>query len=112
MKWNDKDVHSMDEYHISLNICQPIKYYQIKPFMVDLKKMIRSWRYNELNCSLKGMKWFSNDPKTRYFLSMLVDNGKDIIIQMINAINGLMEQFNLLPYYEVMYSHLFVNVKQ
>ena len=38
MKWNDKDVHSMDEYHISLNICQPIKYYQIKPFIDDLKK--------------------------------------------------------------------------
>ena len=61
---NNKEtiIHKMDQYHISLSICQSIKTFQIKDFVDSFIKLFKDYKDKRpFNISLNGLKFYSND---------------------------------------------------
>lgn len=98
-------IHCMNEFHISLSICQPIKTFQIKDFVASFTKLFKN--VNPFNISLNGLiKFYSNDTNQRYFGALLIDDGNQDIIDLINIINSGMNKWGLRQYYESPEPHI------
>ena len=105
---NETDnIHEIKQYHISLSICQSIKQYQINDFVDSLRKLFdKNENKQTFNISINGLKFFVNDKKTRYFGSMLIEDGKENVINLINVINVAMKNWGLKQYYDSPQPHI------
>ena len=107
-------IHCMNEHHISLSICQPIKTFQIKDFVDSFTKLFKNDHNNNnnkyinpFNISMDGsIKFYSNDTNQRYFGAILINEGNENIIDLINVINSGMNKWGLKQYYNSPQPHV------
>ena len=102
-KDND-DIHKMEEYHLSLSICQNIRTRQISDFVDSATKMLRN--KETFNIRMNGFTCFENETKNRYFGCILVEGGKEEIIDLIDLVNQLMLKWGLKKYYDDPQPHI------
>ena len=102
-KGNDA-VHKMEEYHLSLSICQNIRTRQISDFVDCATKMLRN--KEAFNITMNGFTCFENETKNRYFGCILVEGGKEEIIDLIDLVNQLMLKWGLNKYYDDPQPHI------
>jgi len=93
-----------DEYHISLSRTFPMRHHYIKPFIALLEKNLLG--LPGFMIDLSEYQYFTNDDKTRSFMSMRVANAKDHVCSIISRIDNVLADFGFPVYYKNPFPHL------
>eukprot|EP01083_Nonionella_stella_P153958 495383_1 len=105
-KSESNQIHRMDEYHISLSICQPIRQHQISHFVESITKTIANSNQKRFDITFQQLKYFQNETKNRYFATLLIDHGKDHILHLIDLVNQAMTKWGLRKFYDDPQPHI------
>jgi 2'-5' RNA ligase len=85
-------------YHISLSKTVQCKYEEIEEIIKKLSLNLNDIKKFQIN--FKNLKVFDNDKKDKKFVSLLVNEGNEDIIIILNQINLIFENFNFETYYD------------
>lgn len=86
-----------EEFHISLTRTLILKYHWIDSFVESIKKLCLNT--NKFTLEFSDIKVYCNEERTRTFLGIRCCNN-NIADYLISAINNILEEYQLPPFYE------------
>lgn len=102
IKYVDED--SFDGYyHISLSKPFTLRFQEIDEFIANISESIKN--ISRFNLSFQGSTIFSNEDKTRYFISLYILKGTNNVIELISKIDNIMKKYNKPEYYRPSIPH-------
>ncbi|KAG7329628.1 hypothetical protein KOW79_007802 [Hemibagrus wyckioides] len=93
-----------EEFHISLSQTVVLRHHWIQPFVQSLRSALATC--SGFVCLADKLKVYSNQEKTRTFLSMEISTGHTQLLEVVKRVDKVMEEFNLSTYYEDPSFHL------
>ena len=94
----------VDDYHISLSKTVILKHHWIQGFMELLKNFLKD--IPRFKIHVKGLKVYTNEEKTRTFLSLMVDENCEMLKTIVNQVDLCLKEYNLGKFYEDPLFHL------
>lgn len=88
----------MKEFHLSLSRTVAIRHHWIQPLTDRLQRRFRL--LPKTCCEISSVKLYTNDEKTRTFLSLAVSAPGAILQQYTKAVDECFEEYKLQKYYE------------
>ena len=88
---------SIEECHISLSRTLPVRHYWIEPMFKKLTELIR--QVHTFNYSVRGLKVYCNDEKTRTFIGIETSNCYEKFYSLSKLTDQVYEEFGLLKFY-------------
>ncbi|XP_061196782.1 U6 snRNA phosphodiesterase 1-like [Saccostrea echinata] len=92
------DFKPMKELHLSLSRTVAIRHHWIKPLTDSLQNRLRSLQ--RTCCEFSSVKLYTNDEKTRTFLSLAVSAPGNILQEYTKAVDECFEEYKLQKYYK------------
>ncbi|XP_048731028.2 U6 snRNA phosphodiesterase 1-like [Ostrea edulis] len=92
------DFKPMKELHLSLSRTVAIRHHWIKPLTESLQNRFKL--LPRTCCEISSVKLYTNDEKTRTFLSLTVSTPGDILHEYTQAVDECFEEYKLQKYYE------------
>ncbi|XP_041376474.1 U6 snRNA phosphodiesterase-like [Gigantopelta aegis] len=90
--------HRMDDLHLTLSRTVVIRHHWIQPLMDSIKEKFET--LESCICDIVSLKLFSNDEKSRTFLSLEVSDDNSNLPEYIAAVDSSFKDFRLAPYYK------------
>ena len=84
--------------HLSLSRTVTLQHKQIEPFARDVIQALA--QVPSFHAVLQGCELFSNDEKTRSFVSLPVTNGRDKVCNIIRVLDGVLTSYGKPAYYD------------
>ncbi|KAK7115116.1 U6 snRNA phosphodiesterase 1-like [Littorina saxatilis] len=88
----------MDNLHISLSRTVSIRHHWIQPLTESLKEQFQK-QYSCI-CDIGPLKMYTNDEKTRTFISLEVNVDDTNLVEYTSAVDSCFKQFNLPAFYQ------------
>ena len=95
-----------EECHISLSRTLPVRHYWIEPMFKKLKELIR--QVHTFNYSVRGLKVYCNDEKTRTFIGIETSNCYEKFYSLSKFVDQVYEEFGHLKFYSSPSFHISV----
>nr|XP_022327158.1 U6 snRNA phosphodiesterase-like [Crassostrea virginica] len=92
------DFKPMKELHLSLSRTVAIRHHWIQPLTDRLQSKFRI--LPRTCCEMSSLKLYTNDEKTRTFLSLAVSAPGDVLQKYTRAVDECFEEYKLPKYYE------------
>ncbi|CAJ1057540.1 U6 snRNA phosphodiesterase isoform X2 [Xyrichtys novacula] len=87
-----------EDFHLSLSQTVVLKHHWIQPFTQSLRAgLVHCKRFL---CSVRRLKVYCNAERTRTFLGMEVANGHPQLLDLVQAVDRTMMEFNLDTFYK------------
>ncbi|XP_050398095.1 U6 snRNA phosphodiesterase 1 isoform X1 [Patella vulgata] len=94
----DLKFEKMSDYHVSLSRTVTIRHHWIESLTQSLK--IKLMNFNRFICSTANFKFYTNDERTRTFLSLQVSDLGEKLKQLTCIVDESFQEFNLDKYYK------------
>eukprot|EP01132_Coremiostelium_polycephalum_P001160 gene1160-1470_t len=94
----------VDDYHISLSRTFPIREHHIDSIEKELKMLFRNQHKFYIN--LDSATVFTNDNRSRLFISSLVQLNKQLVVNLIRLVDKCLELFKFPVFYDEPEPHL------
>lgn len=92
-------VEPSQSLHISLSKTVTLQYHWIEPFTSDLKEQLLA-TVPKFTCFLEGVKFYSNDEKTRSFMALTIGKGRSQLQSVVSVVDKCLQEFSLPTFYE------------
>lgn len=102
----DQVTHSIEALHVSLSIAQPIHCAKIDDFVQTMTESMECKSFEMSLSNEKGFKCFSNPSGDRHFGALLIGQGREEIIDLIDRCNGRLQKWGLQEYHENPQPHI------
>lgn len=87
----------MEEFHLSLSQSVVLRHHWILPFVQVLKDRMAS--FQRFFFTANQVKIYTNQEKTRTFIGLEVSSGHAQFLDMVSAVDRVMEEFDLTTFY-------------
>ncbi|KAH1002844.1 U6 snRNA phosphodiesterase 1 isoform X2 [Dendroctonus ponderosae] len=92
------NLHVSNEFHISLSKILVIKFHWISSFVQTLKDRINPFK--KFFILFDGLKVYCNEEKTRTFISLEIRCGHNTLVQLVDAVDRCLDDFELPTFYK------------
>jgi hypothetical protein len=93
-------LHLQEEHHISLSKVFPIRRHHVELLVEHIQNAIAASLMPKFTVELKELQYYTNEDRTRSFVSLNVSEGKRELISLIGYIDSVLEAFGFPTYYE------------
>lgn len=98
------NVNLADDFHISLTRTVVLRHHWIHGFTEAVRKRLSDFYSFEIN--LRGLKVYTNEEKTRTFLSITVEEGIENLSSVVSELDFCLKEYKLRPFYKNPSFHL------
>ncbi|XP_052583281.1 U6 snRNA phosphodiesterase 1 isoform X5 [Peromyscus californicus insignis] len=88
----------MEEFHLSLSQSVVLRHHWILPFVQGLKDRMAS--FQRFFFTANQVKIYTNQEKTRTFIGLEVSSGHAQFLDMVSAVDRVMQEFDLTTFYQ------------
>ncbi|KAL1784933.1 U6 snRNA phosphodiesterase isoform X1 [Sigmodon hispidus] len=88
----------MEEFHLSLSQSVVLRHHWIVPFVQVLKEHMAS--FQRFFFTANQVKIYTNQEKTRTFIGLEVSSGHGQFLDLVSAVDRVMEEFDLTTFYQ------------